>query len=102
MCILLGCLRLMAGIPSKCIHQIVTVLVLIFLNEWEKLITIGHQAKEFYPDSFEIDFRIAGSYRRLSRLNEADYFIQNLLKNKTVPSETLLNLFPEFKSIFDI
>ena len=75
---------------------------LIFLNEWEKLISIGHQAKEFYPDSNEIDFRIAGSYRRLSRLNEADYFIQNLLKNKTVPSETLLNLFPEFKSIFDI
>jgi len=75
---------------------------LIFLNEWEKLISIGHQAKEFYPDSNEIDFRIAGSYKRLSRLNEADYFIQNLLKNKTVPSETFLNLFPEFKSIFDI
>ena len=75
---------------------------LIFLNEWEKLISIGNQAKEFYPDSNEIDFRIAGSYKRLSRLNEADYFIQNLLKNKTVPSETFLNLFPEFKSIFDI
>ena len=74
---------------------------LIFLNEWEKLITIGHQAKEFFPDADEIDFRIAGSYRRLSRLNEAEFFIQDLRKNEKVPSESLLNLFPEFKGIFN-
>ena len=73
---------------------------LIFLSEWEKLITIGHQAKEFFPDADEIDFRIAGSYRRLSRLSEAELFIQDLRKNEKVPSESLLNLFPEFKGIF--
>ena len=75
---------------------------LIFLNEWEKLITIGHQAKEFFPDADEIDFRIAGSYRRLSRLNEAEFFIQDLRKNKKEPTESLLNFFPEFKAIFNI
>jgi pentatricopeptide repeat protein len=75
---------------------------LIFLNEWEKMITIGHQAKEFYPDSAEIDFRIAGSYRRLSLLNEAEFFIQDLRKNKKDPPENLLNLFPEFKIIFKV
>ncbi|MDB4715077.1 tetratricopeptide repeat protein [Flavobacteriaceae bacterium] len=75
---------------------------LIFLNEWEKLIKIGHQAKEFYPEASEIDFRIAGSYRRISRLNEADYFIQDLKKNKKEPADSLLKFFPEFKSIFNI
>ena len=75
---------------------------LIFLNEWEKLITIGHQAREFYPEVAEIDFRIAGSYRKLSRLSEAEFFIQELKKNKKNPSEGVLKLFPEFKDLFKI
>ena len=53
-------------------------------------------------ESKEIDFRIAGSYRRLSRLNEAEFFIQDLRKNKKTPTESLLNFFPEFKAIFNI
>ena len=75
---------------------------LIFLNEWDKLINIGHQAREFYPEAAEIDFRIAGSYRRLSKISEADYFIQELQKNKKTPSESIINFFPEFKDMFNI
>ncbi len=74
---------------------------LIFLNEWEKLITIGHQAKEFYPNAEELDFRIAASYQKLSRLNEADFFIQDLNKKKKKPSESFLEFFPDFKRIFN-
>ena len=74
---------------------------LIFLNEWEKLITIGHQAKEFYPNAEELDFRIAASYQKLSRLNEADFFIQDLFKKKKEPSESFLEFFPDFRRIFN-
>ena len=74
---------------------------LIFLNEWEKLITIGHQAKEFYPNAEELDFRIAASYQKLSRLNEADFFIQDLNKKMKKPSESFLEFFPDFKRIFN-
>ena len=74
---------------------------LIFLNEWEKLITVGLQAKEFYPNEEELDFRIAASYQKLSRLNEADFFIQDLCKKKKEPSESFLEFFPDFRRIFN-
>ena len=48
------------------------------------MITIGHQAKEFYPDCHEIDFRIAGSYRRLSVLNEAEFLFKTCVKTRKI------------------
>ena len=41
---------------------------LIFLNEWEKASSVGQQAKEFYPDQIELDFRIAGCFQKLGKV----------------------------------
>ena len=67
---------------------------LIFLNEWEKATSIGQQAKEFYPEQEELDFRLAGCFQQLGKSIEMEYYLQNINQKNNVIDEALLELFP--------
>lgn len=72
---------------------------LVFLNEWEKGYQIGQQAKEFYPNNANIDFRIAGFSMKLSKSIEMEYFLQNVrLENKDIDPK-LAELFPSLTQL---
>lgn len=66
---------------------------LIFLNEWEKGFMIGQQAKEFYPEVTEIDFRLAGCFWRLGKVVEMEYYLQNIKHKKEQINSNTLELF---------
>lgn len=68
---------------------------LIFLQEWEKAHIIAQQAKEFYPDEVELDFKIAGCFNKMGKPIEMEYFLQNIQQStKDIPQSTL-ELFPQ-------
>ena len=67
---------------------------MIFLNEWEKAASVGQQAKEFYPDQIELDFRIAGCFQKLGKSIEMEYYLQNVAQHGSL-DEVLLQKFPQ-------
>ena len=70
---------------------------LIFLNEWEKAASVGQQAKEFYPDQIELDFRIAGCFQKLGKSIEMEYYLQNVAQHSNDLDEALLQKFPHLR-----
>ena len=66
---------------------------LIFLNEWEKASSVGQQAKEFYPDQIELDFRIAGCFQKLGKSIEMEYYLQNVAQHSNDLDQELLQNF---------
>ena len=67
---------------------------LIFLNEWEKASSVGQQAKEFYPEQVELDFRLAGCFQQLGKSIEMEYYLQNIGQEGNTIEEEVLQLFP--------
>jgi tetratricopeptide (TPR) repeat protein len=67
---------------------------LLFLNEWEKGIRVGQQAKEFYSDNIDLDAQIAVCFYRLAKPIEMDYFLQNIRKSPQGVNEKILTAFP--------
>ena len=67
---------------------------LIFLNEWEKACSVGQQAKEFYPEQRELDFRLAGCFQQLGKSIEMEYYLQNIRQETNDLEEEVLQLFP--------
>ena len=67
---------------------------LIFLNEWEKARSVGQQAKEFYPEQVELDFRLAGIFQQLGKSIEMEYYLQNIGQEANGIEEDVLELFP--------
>ena len=67
---------------------------LIFLNEWEKASSVGQQAKEFYPEQVELDFRLAGCFQQLGKSIEMEYYLQNVGQEGNTIEEEVLQLFP--------
>ena len=68
---------------------------LIFLNEWEKGHTIGQQAKEFYPEEFALDYKIAGCFYKTGKSIEMEYYLQNVNKIIDQLPQKVLDLFPQ-------
>lgn len=68
---------------------------LIFLNEWEKGHTIGQQAKEFYPEEFALDYKIAGCFYKTGKSIEMEYYLQNVNKKMDQLPQKVLDLFPQ-------
>lgn len=68
---------------------------LIFLNEWGKASSVGQQAKEFYPDQIELDFRIAGCFQKLGKSIEMEYYLQNVAQHSNDLDQELLLKFPQ-------
>jgi hypothetical protein len=54
---------------------------------------IGQQAKEFYPEVTEIDFRLAGCFWRLGKVVEMEYYLQNIKHKKEQINSNTLELF---------
>ena len=69
--------------------------ILIFLNEWEKGHTIGQQAKEFYPEEFALDYKIAGCFYKKGKSIEMEYYLQNVKNKMDQLPQKVLDLFPQ-------
>lgn len=68
--------------------------ILIFLGEHEAAIQNLFQAIEFYPDSAEIEFRLAGLYFTLGEDNKGHYHLENGLRIEPAYEMILEELFP--------
>ena len=57
--------------------------------------TIGQQAKEFYPEEFTLDYKIAGCFYKLGKSIEMEYYLQNVIKNFDQIPQNVLDQFPQ-------
>ncbi len=68
--------------------------ILIKLGEYEAAVKNLFQASEFYPESAEIEFRLAGVYFYLAEENKAEYHLKNGLHFEPEFTLILEELFP--------
>lgn len=68
--------------------------ILIKLGEYEAAVNNLFQAAEFYPESAEIEYRLAGVYYYLSEETKGEYHLKNGLKFEPEFAMILEELFP--------
>ena len=69
--------------------------ILIQLGEYDSAIVALHQAAEFYEESSEIEYRLAGLYYKLVQTNKGRYHLDNAYKFDPEYDFILTELFPE-------
>ena len=68
--------------------------ILIKLGEYEAAVNNLHQAAEFYPESAEIEFRLAGVHYYLNEESKGSYHLKNGLKFEPEFIMIIEELFP--------
>ena len=58
-----------------------------------KATSIGQQAKEFYPEQEELDFRLAGCFQQLGKSIEMEYYSKTSIKKTMLLMKLYLSCF---------
>ena len=66
---------------------------LLHLQEWNKALKIGLQAREFYPETASIAIRVAGCYHTLGKKDESQYFNRAFSKDQSLVAQ-MAHFFP--------
>ena len=72
--------------------------ILIQLGEYDAAKANLSQAAEFYQESAEIEFRLAGLYFKTSDSNQGRYHLKNAYKADAEYDFILVELFPEIEN----
>ncbi|MFY8212962.1 MAG: tetratricopeptide repeat protein, partial [Flavobacterium sp.] len=65
------------------------------LGEYESAIQTLHQAAEYFPDSYEIEYRLAGLYYMFIEMDKGKIHLEKGLKLNFKQQTLLQELFPK-------
>lgn len=69
--------------------------ILLKLGEYQSAIDTLHQALEFYPEKYNLQYRLAGVYFTITDSLNGNYHLKNALRNNIKGLKEFEKLFPE-------